>query len=83
MVPPSKLQKWFLIYLLECEECYVQYVGKAKTDFNLRLNNHFNDAYKADAISASPHLYRGASFNKLEEICNSTLIRETKKKLLK
>ena len=28
----------FVIYLLERKECHMQYVGKAETDFNLRLN---------------------------------------------
>ena len=53
----------------------MQYVGKAETDFNLRLNNHLEDVYKADAISAEPHFAlknrifnRGASFNKIEQI---------------
>ena len=31
------------------------YVGKAETDFNLRLNRHRIDVYKADAISATRH----------------------------
>ena len=34
----------FVIYLLECKKCHIQYVGKAETDFNLRLNNHRKDA---------------------------------------
>ena len=34
----------FVIYLLECKKCHIQYVGKAETDFNLRLNNHHKDA---------------------------------------
>ena len=43
------------MYLLECKKCHIQYVGKAETDFNLRLNNHRKDVYKADAIIASCH----------------------------
>ena len=45
----------FLIYLLECQKCHIQYVGKTETDFNLRLNNHLKDVYKADAIPALRH----------------------------
>ena len=26
----------FVIYLLECNKCHIQYVGKAETDFSLR-----------------------------------------------
>ena len=45
----------FAIYLLECKKCRIQYLGKADTDFNLRLNNHCKDICKADAIPASSH----------------------------
>ena len=45
----------FVIYLLECKKCHIQYVGKAETDFNLRLNSHRKDVYKADVITASRH----------------------------
>ena len=45
----------FVIYLLECKKCHIQYVGKAETDFNLRLNNHRQDVYKGDSIPASRH----------------------------
>ena len=45
----------FVIYLLECKKCHIQYLGKAEADFNLRLNNHYKDIYKADAIPASRH----------------------------
>ena len=30
----------YVIYLLECTKCKIQYVGKAETEFNIRLNNH-------------------------------------------
>ena len=30
----------YVIYLLECTKCKMQYVGKAETEFNIRLNNH-------------------------------------------
>ena len=33
----------FIIYLLECELCKIQEVGKAETAFNIRLNNHRKD----------------------------------------
>ena len=70
----------FVIYLLECKKCHIQYVGKAETDFNLRLNNHCKDVYKADAITASCHFAtkdhifnRDASFIIIEQIRKSTL----------
>ena len=30
----------YVIYLLECTKSKIQYVGKAETEFNIRLNNH-------------------------------------------
>ena len=30
----------YVIYLLECTKCKIKYVGKAKTEFTIRLNNH-------------------------------------------
>ena len=33
----------YVIYLLECTKCKIQYVGKAETEFNIRLNNHQKD----------------------------------------
>ena len=64
---------------LECKECHIQYVGKAETNFKLKLNSHLKDVYKAGAISASPPFAmkddifnRGASFNKIKQIHKST-----------
>ena len=55
----------FFIYLLECKKCHIQYVGKAETDFNLRLNNHRKDVHKADAIPVSRHFaMKGHMFNR-------------------
>ena len=33
----------------------LQYVGKADTEFNIRLNNHKKDVWKPDAVPASCH----------------------------
>ena len=80
----------FVIYLLECEKCHIQYVGKAETDSSIRLNYHRKDVYKADAIPDSRHFTmkdhifkRDVSFIIIEQIGKSTLSRETKKQLLK
>ena len=69
----------FVIYLLECQKCHIQYVSKAETDFNLRLNNHRKNVYKPDAIPASHHFAvkdyifnRDVSFIIIEQICKST-----------
>ena len=36
----------YVIYLLECILCKMQYVAKAETEFNLRLSNHRKDKTK-------------------------------------
>ena len=41
--------------MLECTKCKIQYVGKAKTEFNIRLNNYRKDVWKPDAIFVSCH----------------------------
>ena len=48
-------QSKYVIYLLECTKCKIQYVGKAETEFNIRLNNHRKYVWKPDAIPASSH----------------------------
>ena len=45
----------YVIYLLECIICKIQYVGKSETSFNIRLNNHRKDIKKPNAIEASKH----------------------------
>ena len=52
----------YAIYLLECTKCKIHYVGKAETEFNIRLNNHQKDVWKPDAIPASRH-FSGKSHN--------------------
>ena len=80
----------FVIYLLECEKCYIQHVGKAELDSSIRLNYHRKDVYKADAIPDSCHFAtkdhifkRNASFIIIEPIGKSNSSRETKMQLLK
>ena len=45
----------YVMYLMECILCKIQNVGKSKTPFNLRLNNHRKDVNKLKAISACNH----------------------------
>ena len=45
----------YVIYLLEYTKWKVQYVGKAETEFNNRLNDHQKDVWKPDTIPASHH----------------------------
>ena len=53
-----------VIYLMECPLCNKQYVGKAETAFNIRLNNHRKDTKNPNAILACRHFQQqGRKFN--------------------
>ena len=80
----------FVICLLDCKKCHMQYAGKTETGFSLRMNNHHKHVYKANIIPASCHFAikdhifnRDASFIIIEQIRKSAISRETKKDLLK
>ena len=50
---------------MECILCQVQYVGKAESAFNLRLNNHRKDTKQPNSILACKHFQKqGHNFNK-------------------
>ena len=46
----------YVIYLMECILCKIQYVRKSETPFNLRLNIHRKDVNNPKAITACNHL---------------------------
>ena len=48
----------FVIYLLECYICNIQYVGKSETPFNIRLSNNRKDVKNPNAIPAYKHFNR-------------------------
>ena len=45
----------YAIHLMERTLCNKQYVGKAETTFNIRLNNHRKDTKDPHAILACRH----------------------------
>ena len=45
----------YVIHLLECLLCKIQYVGKSETPFHIRLNNHRKDIKNSHAIEACKH----------------------------
>ena len=52
------------IYLMECALCKDQYVAKAETTFNTRLNNHRKNVNNPKYIPADQHFRKpGYSFN--------------------
>ena len=49
---------------MECALCKIQYVGKAETAFNIRLNNHRKDVNNPKSILANFHFKKsGDSFS--------------------
>ena len=55
----------YIIYLMECILCKMQYVGKAEAAFNLRLNNHRKDTKEPKSILAFKHFQeQGHNFKK-------------------
>ena len=75
----------FVIYLMECTLCKTQYVEKAETPLNIRLNNYSKDANcnNPKAILASIHFKQpGHNFDKhakftLTEQINNTINTDT------
>ena len=45
----------YVIYLLECTICNIQYIGKSETQFNIRLNNHRKDVKNPNSIPVCKH----------------------------
>ncbi|XP_066925555.1 uncharacterized protein [Clytia hemisphaerica] len=79
-----------IIYLLECNKCHIQYIGKSETQFNQRLNNHRSNAYRPrqETIPACKHFHqtnhdfnRDAKFTIIEQI-NETDIERMKRIIL-
>ena len=49
---------------MECVLCKIQYVGKAETAFNVKLNNHRQDVYNPKPIPVDFHFRKPVhSFN--------------------
>ena len=56
---------------MECILRNKQYVGKADTNFNRRLNNHWEDVKKVDTVMAFKHFQQGShNFNKHAKFMN-------------
>ena len=66
----------FVIYLIECVLCAIQYVGKSEWPMNIRLNKHRNDVFREEAIEVCQHFKQVShDFNKNAKI---TIIEELK-----
>ena len=79
----------YVIYLMECILCRIQYVEKAEAAFNLRLNNHKKDTEKPNSILACKHFEKkGHNFNKhakfiiIDKLVNLHGSKESKREML-
>ncbi|XP_068670909.1 uncharacterized protein [Montipora foliosa] len=80
-------QSAWVIYVIECKICKLQYVGKSETVFKLPLNNHRNHIKsKVSSCELTEHFLhntRTHNFdNDVEQIKRSDMLIERKKELL-
>ena len=69
----------YVIYLLECIMCKIQYVGKSEKSFNITLNNHRKEIKKSNAIEACGHFSNNEhTFSKHGKFIIIELLRNTK-----
>ena len=86
-------QSTFVIYIIECQICRLQYVGKSETAFNLCLNNHRNHIKRGiNSCELSEHFLhnsRSHDFSKdvtitiIEQVKRSNMTIEQKKEILR
>ena len=76
----------WLVYLLTCKKCSIQYVGKTEWPFNERLNKHRFDVSVTDAQEVDTHFNlpnhdfdRDAKFTLIEKLKNLEGVKETKR----
>ena len=84
------LLNWNVQNLMECTKCKLQYVGKAETELNLRINNHREDVLKLNEIPTDRHVAQrdhdfntDTKFSSIEKLLNTKLSKESITKLLK
>ena len=86
-------QSSWVIYIIECNICNLQYIGKSETAFNLRLNNHRNHIKKGisscELTEHFLHNKRTHNFDNnviitiIEQIRKDNISNEQKKDLLR
>ena len=78
----------YVIYLLECTKCKIQYVGKSETELKYRIANHRSDAKKTNCILADKHFQvnghnfdKDASFTIIEQLMHLSTKDNNRKRL--
>ena len=73
-------QSNFVIYIIECRICRLQYVGKSETAFNLRLNNHRNHIKRGvNSCELSEHFLHNSTSHDLSKDITITIIEQIKR----
>ena len=74
----------YAIYLMECNICKLQYVGKTEWPMNIRINNHRKDCHQEYAIPAIRHFsINGHSFNNNAKFTIIEQLKDTSKSIEK
>ena len=68
----------FVIYLMECRKCKIQYVGKTKTAFNERLNKHRSDTVHPSPTTIPADLHFTSNQHNFDNDAKFTIIEEIK-----
>ena len=70
----------WIIYIIECNICKLQYIGKSETAFNLRLNNHRNDIKKGvRSCELSEHFLHNTRTHDFDNNVTIIIIEQIKK----
>lgn len=79
----------FVIYIMECSRCKLQYIGKSEFPMNIRINNHRKDAHRPDGLPASQHFNKAghdfnehATFTIIEQLKNTDAPKKEKRNTL-
>ena len=73
----------FIIYLLECILCRIQYVGKSEWPMNIRCNKHRNDVLREESIVVCQHFKQiSHTFNTHAKITIIEQLKDQSKSLL-
>ena len=73
-------QSSWVIYIIECNICNLQYIGKSKTAFNLCLNNHKNHIKKGvSSCELTEHFLHNKQTHKFDNNMIITIIEQIRK----
>ena len=73
-------QSFWVIYIVECNICRLQYIGKSETGFNLRLNNPRNHIKKrVNSCELTEHFLQNIKSHNFENDLTMKVIEQIRK----